>query len=430
MGLSSKLGGQDTAFVVWESVGNPMHIAAVAHFDRDEGGAAVDLKDLQAELCRSIALEPRLYQRLEPGTRWRLPRWKIVGSLDETKHIRTVGWTYQAGERLGLLDAEIAEPLDMERPPWEIVLIQHRRPSRRFSLLIKVHHSLVDGRSGVELLERLLGSQYSGAERALGRRSTRRKSRRPSRLLPALAHLLGALRPRESFLRAGSGGRRRHSTTTLALPPVLRTAEALGASPNDVALAIVGAGLARWREGRSLLGASDARALVPVDLRASQAQPDGPRGNRISFWLIDLLTGAPNLEARVAGIRAQTSRARRENLALGGALLGKAIEWLGPWSAAFASRLSERAHAFDLVVTSVRAPRTAIELLGHRLEDLTAYAPLAPGQGLSIAFVAHPHHLRLGICDRNATPERAQALVDAVRSASAECVGVAEDAAA
>src|SRR5438477_168446 len=68
-------------------------------------------------------------------------------------------------------DAKLAEqvarifsrPLDRSRPLWEVYLI-HGLRDRRVALLTKIHHSVIDGMSGAEILGVLLDLTPEGRE--------------------------------------------------------------------------------------------------------------------------------------------------------------------------------------------------------------------------------------------------------------------------
>ena len=129
-------------------------------------GGALRIEDL----CRLTA--DRLH--LLPPFRWRLtqvpfgidlPYWIDDPDFDLDFHIRESavpppGTDKQLAETVARL---FARPLDRSRPLWELYLI-HGLEGGRVALLTKVHHSVVDGVSGNEILSVLLDPSPEGRE--------------------------------------------------------------------------------------------------------------------------------------------------------------------------------------------------------------------------------------------------------------------------
>ena len=87
-----------------------------------------------------------------------------------------------------------ARPLDRARPLWELYLI-HGLEGGRVALLTKIHHSVVDGVSGNEILGVLLDPSPEGARDPAGRRPASAGERVPGELEMLGRGLLGAAAP-------------------------------------------------------------------------------------------------------------------------------------------------------------------------------------------------------------------------------------------
>jgi diacylglycerol O-acyltransferase len=94
-----------------------------------------------------------------------LPYWIEDPDFDLDFHIRDSAVPPPGNDdRLAETVARIfARPLDRRRPLWELYLI-HGLEAGRVALLTKIHHSVVDGGSGNELLSVLLDPSPEGRE--------------------------------------------------------------------------------------------------------------------------------------------------------------------------------------------------------------------------------------------------------------------------
>ena len=60
------------------------------------------------------------------------------------------------------LTAQImAQALDLARPLWEMHIVEGVE-GRRFALILKVHHSMADGVSGIDLMTAILSPRPEG----------------------------------------------------------------------------------------------------------------------------------------------------------------------------------------------------------------------------------------------------------------------------
>ena len=84
------------------------------------------------------------------------PLWVEDPDFDLDYHVRRTALPSPGGAReLAALTAEIAgRPLDRARPLWEIWYVEGLEQDR-VAIISKVHHSAIDGMSGVELIANL-----------------------------------------------------------------------------------------------------------------------------------------------------------------------------------------------------------------------------------------------------------------------------------
>src|SRR5687767_12429550 len=157
----------DAQFLAVETSRTYGHVGGLAVYDPSTApGEKLGIP----ELCALVS--ERLH--LLPPFRWRLaqvplgldlPYWVEDEDFDLDFHIRESAVPPPGDDRrLAETVARIfARPLDRSRPLWELYLIQGLEGGK-VALLTKVHHSVVDGVSGNEILAVLLDSSPEGRE--------------------------------------------------------------------------------------------------------------------------------------------------------------------------------------------------------------------------------------------------------------------------
>jgi diacylglycerol O-acyltransferase len=154
MAASKPLNVLDLSFVLMETRQTPMHVAGLQTFV-PPAGAPRDFPKKVYEYLRSFPVTaPPFNYRLRgiaPGRL--LPSFEAVDKVDLEYHLRHSALPYPGGEReLGVLVSRLhSNPMDLDRPLWEIHLIEGLHGGR-FALYGKLHHSLADGVAGVGLL--------------------------------------------------------------------------------------------------------------------------------------------------------------------------------------------------------------------------------------------------------------------------------------
>ncbi|GFN08853.1 hypothetical protein Smic_74090 [Streptomyces microflavus] len=210
----------------------------------------------------------------------------------------------------------------------------------------------------------------------------------------------------DTAFTAPSSGTRRLATADLDATALQRIRRAEGGTANDILLAVVAGALRRWMEerGEALTG-TDPRALVPV----SRRRPGGAvTGNRLSAYLLDLPVGTADPRERLRRVRGAMDRNKAAGPLKGAGAVAVLADQLHPLAHRFGAPLAANAARmlFDLLVTSVPLPRSALSLGGCPLSALYPMAPLARGQSLAVALSTYGGRVHVGlVADGKALPD-------------------------
>jgi WS/DGAT/MGAT family acyltransferase len=336
----------------------------------------------------------------------------------------------------------ISQPLDRERPLWEFWVAEGLEGGKRFAIVNKVHHCMIDGIAGVDLMAILLAPDPDAEPEPsppfeprpapagidllageIGRRVTSWVGvlgRTPAALREPL-HL--ADRVRESVAAVGEtlgaafrpasdtpinqplGPHRRIDWRDLELSRVRAVKDRLGGTVNDVVLATVAGALRRFLALRRLdVDALRIRANVPVSLRSRDER--GTLGNRIALFMAELPVDEADPLKRLARVHETMERLKHSRQALGAEVLAAASEWTSATLLSLAVRTSARGRPYNLVVTNVPGPQLPLYLLGARMERCYPVVNLQPNQGLGVGLFSYAGTLGWGFtADRDQAPD-------------------------
>jgi diacylglycerol O-acyltransferase len=191
----------------------------------------------------------------------------------------------------------------------------------------------------------------------------------------------------------------------------------VGATVNDVILAVAAAGLRRFLVGRGEKLPEYLVALVPVSVRRPNEHLE--LGNRISTILVRLPIAVEDRAERLDLIRAETVRLKRSEQARVASLIVEATGWTPPTINRLLSGALARQLVFNLVVSNVPGPQVTFYLLGRPLRAVYPFVPLSPQHhALSIGVVSYDGGVFFGLAgDRRALADiddLAAALEDAL----------------
>ncbi len=432
-----RLTALDHSFLFLERPHAPMHVGSVAihelgALESREGGVDIDL--LRRGIAGVLHRIPRYRQRLAWVPIEGTPVWVDDEGFNLDYHVRHTSLPRPGDmHQLRQLAARVmAQRLDRARPLWEMWVVEGLEGDR-FALLSKVHHCMIDGVSGVDLMNVLM-SPSPDAEIfepspfvprpaptpfELLRDEVLRRARLPFEALRDVRKLLREAEDarrevgiRARALRETLGGVLRRAAPTplnerisphrrfdwLVLPvdELKAVRRALGGSLNDVVLATVTGAVRRFLEQRRFpVEGLDFRVMAPVSVRADNER--GRLGNRVSAWLVPLPLAEPDPAVRLRMLAARTAELKQARQAVAAEVLTQAADWTPATLLALGARNITRQLPFHLVVTNVPGPQVPLFLLGSRMLEIYPVVPLLDGLGLGIALFSYDGKLCWGV---------------------------------
>ncbi len=442
------LSPQDASFLSAEGPNTPMHIAAAfiaasGPLRTEHGG--IDIERIRAFIAARLHRIPRYRQRLAYTPLRGRPIWVDDNHFSIEYHVRHTALPHPGDEAQlkRLIGRLSAQPLDRRRPLWELWVAEGLAGGERFAVVSKVHHCMVDGMSGAELMTVLMSTEPEEraqtpppfvprpapsarellAEDVLGLATGPVQSGlRMAELLGAerRAELAQALRGAGSLILRGLvpasetplnreiGPHRRFDYFALELARVRALKDKLGGTLNDLVLATVAGGMRRFLMRRLVdVEGLDFRVSAPVSVRSDAEQ--GVIGNRVSAWIIRLPVGDADPMRRLEAIRSRTRRLKESNQALGADLLSAVTEWTGMTLLSLGTSLQNVGRPHNLVVTNVPGPQLPLYLVGALMLETYPIGPLFQNQAVIVALFSYAGRLFFGL---NADAERMPDLAD------------------
>ncbi len=431
---NDRLTALDSSFLHMEdNLPSHMHVASVTIF----AGPPPSYDDLVDGIGSRLHLVPRYRQKLAfvPFNQGR-PRWVDDPTFNISYHVRATALPPPGGEeQLRMLAGRVfSQRLDRDKPLWEVWLVEGL-DGDRFALLSKVHHALVDGVSGADLMTVLFdvtpeppqssGEAESWQPRPLPSESTLlaeallERATEPAEIVRTVRHAFrgprefarsaleaaggvgalarGTLRPAPPSPYNGSiGPHRRFTWVRVSLGDVKAIKNSLGGTVNDVVLATVTGGLRRHLLSRGVPTQDlTLRAMVPVSVRSDLEQ--GALGNRVAAMMAPLPVWCENPAVRLDVVQDAMRNLKSSGQAVGAEVLTRIGGFAPPTILAQAARIGARQRAFNVVVTNVPGPQFPLYIQGSELLDVFPMVPLAMNQRLGIALMSYNGALNFGL---------------------------------
>jgi diacylglycerol O-acyltransferase len=440
----------DESFLHLETEYAQMHIASVAIFE----GPPPAYDDVLAMVEAKLGLVPRYRQKVRfvPFALGR-PCWVDDPHFHVEYHVRHTALPSPGSEEQlrNLVGRVMAQRLDRARPLWEM-WVAEGLPDGQWALLSKVHHCLVDGIAGSDLLAVMLDRdrdpelppvadwqpqpEPSGLE-LLGRgltelanpaslvsnlesaaRAPRTYARYALDAAEGLVSMRGLLRRTPPFSINGPiGPHRRWAWARTRLSDVKTVRTAFGGTVNDVVLTLISGGfrdllMSRGEEVEDRV----LRTLVPVSVRAPDAR--GTYDNRVSAMFAELPIGIEDPLDCLGAIRSQMQYLKESKGAVAGEVLTSLSGFAPPMLLALGERVA--AHAgqrnVNTVTTNVPGPQFPLYAAGRRMLEAFPYVPLAANVRVGVAIFSYDGGLNYGITGDYDTAPDLDVLCDGIEA--------------
>ena len=440
-----QLSGADSMFLHFEHGNNFMHVASLAIYDPSTApGGGVRFKDVLRFFASRLEQFPQFRRRLVtvPLSLDR-PYWIEDPTFDVEFHVRHIALPYPGDWRqLCIQVARIhSRPLDRSKPLWEAYVIEGLHdipgvPKGSFALYSKMHHAIIDGESGTELLKALHSITPDSADfddepeqqrfhadreptaiELYSRALVHQVERVPglAKFSIASARRLGALGAEAITKMAGEGAfslkglRGLLSGDLGSLMPKIapqtrfsgdvsahRVFEAVGlplsefktvrqqvgdVTINDLFLCIVGGALRRYLQSKKELPEASMAAMVPMTLRG--AEKGGDQGNQVGFTVMSVGTDVADPVKRLLAIRDGARTSKKVSDAIGKEFARDLMEFVPNIVSQTLTRYVQPPR-IGLIVSNVRGPDVPLYMAGARLVNYSPISIATHGMGLNV----------------------------------------------
>jgi diacylglycerol O-acyltransferase / wax synthase len=444
----------DLMFLLAERNTQPSHVGALMLF-RPPARAR---RDYVARLvARYRAIPPTAPFNLVPSIPFvGQPVWRKAAELDMRYHVRHLSLPAPGSETQlwDLVQDLHGVTLNRDYPLFRIFFIEGLA-SGEFALFSKIHHSIIDGVSGLARTAAALNDAPDPERvRAIyGVEGPARKRRDPqagqvAALLRAAttgANQARALGDLASFLLRRAGdlllkpadghgpqGSRLFSSARLptnlpfragrsfaAFEVTASTIEgirrSLGGTMNDVAMTIVDLGLSRYLAARQAAPTAPIVCMCPVDLRDAG---DAEASTKVSAVFVPMGEPGEGPVKRLARISANAAAAKKEMRSLSAtAALDLAVGLYAAQEGAIALGMNALPPTANLVLSNLRASATTAYLGDARLRAFYPVSMIGGGIGLNVTFVSYDGRLDFGLVANQAAIPDAERLARECRRA-------------
>ena len=388
--------------------------------------SALDVARLRDGTASALQSTPRLRQRLAWVPVVHHPVWVDDDHFNLHYHLRHTALPSPGDERQlkRLVGRVMSQQLDRGKPLWEMWIVEGLAGDR-FALIVKAHHCMVDGVSGLgtlasmmrpdeervidppppwqpraqpggrtllrdELLHRAaaLGDVAAASRRAIQAPMATLASLREGSL--SLGETLGAglRRGSPTPLNVAVGPHRRVDWMRVELGAIKEVRQRFGGTVNDLVLACTAGAVGRFLERRGV-GPDGLvfRSMVPVNTRRDGSV--SALGNKVTFMVADLPVAERDPRRRLERMRATMDELKRSRQVAGMDLLERVSDRVLPMLFEEFGRLGYQQRVYNMAVTNIPGPPVQLFLQGAPLREIYPLVPVFGQQALSVGLFGY-----------------------------------------
>jgi len=428
-----QVSGYDAAFLYAESATSPMHIATLNIVE-----GSLKYKDFKEIIASKLHLIPKFRQRLlSVPLNLDYPYWVDDPNFDLDLHLNRMKLPDPSNwKTLRYLTSKLfSASLDLRRPLWSIHFIEGideiaQVPKGSVAIVTKVHHVMIDGRSGVGVMDVLFDSDKDGK----GKKRAKPKAFNPEPLPDELSLLLKSgysflknpfkipktvAETTYSFIKSqatrrlsiqkefssskfpvpitifnGSiSAKRTWGTAILSFDRVNALRKIIGGSFNDIILAICSGAIRRYLLEKEKLPIHPVVANVPISIRSEN---NTEMNNQIANMMIQIATHIEDPLERLEYIQEQTMLGKSRHNKLGAKTLSKMADAVPFGVANLIAGLYSKYNIkdlhrppFNVTITNVPGPSGLLYLNGHKVVSIFTLTPVVDGFGLIISAFSY-----------------------------------------
>lgn len=439
-----RLSPTDVAFLLLERRHQPLHVGALTLFTPPPGSPPDFAAQLAARFQQSERVAPPFDRR--PLSRLGVFYWEDDPHFDLAHHFVHMALPKpgRIRELLAMVSRVHSAHLDRAYPLWRVYLIEGLEDGR-IGAYMKIHHSVVDGVSGIRLLIKSMAddAQLSASmpptwEVGSGERpqpvlrkalSGVEKLRAMSASIPHVMRelrqtysdaraqhpdLVTSLRAPRSILNQRITASRRFAAQSYSTERMRAVAKGFGGTLNDVVMAMCAGALRKYLLDLGALPDKPLIAGVPVSLHRDREHAEP--GNAVTFMLANLATDEADAEKRFRAIKGSMdyNKSRFQTMSQN-QLLVYALGMLTPGFLSMRGQWERM--PINVVISHVPGPRAPMYWQGSKLEGIYPVSLVMDGIALNITLVSRHDYVDFGLIACRRTLPSVQRLLDHLEEA-------------